>query len=493
MITKDIIEILKTFDKSELKKFERFLGSDYFNTNEGVYKLLRALKKFYPSFTNPVLTNHYLFRKIYGDRKFDDTTLRYLLSEFLKLTKQFISISTIEKNKHEMGRIFIEEMIFRKQFNQARSNIVKLEKEADKNFIIGRNYLNNKMDISLLWHMYAFFSSTGFQQVHKNVEGGEFEVYNTIIDLCHIYQNLVAVKNSHNVVYEDNLLFAFINNFDYKGMLVSVEKLKTDNKRREKLLNVFKIYLCFMITFTDEKDEIYFKKMRDLVFRFQDILKTEELRDIHTMLTNCCRFKARAIDNEKYLRYSFELIQNALSKNLYLSQGQYISFAAYIKILNNGLALKETNWTENFVNKYIREIAPEIREDVRSYSAAEILFQKIQFEGVLEQLSKIKFDFEMIKPVVRSLTLMTYYELELVEAAYSLIDSFAHFINSNKKIAPAQKEADSNFIFFVKKLLKQKEKNVGLPELVKEIDQCSNLSRREWLLEKAEEMSELNT
>jgi hypothetical protein len=493
VIIKEITEILKTFDKSELKKFEKFVRSDYFNTNEGVYKLLRALKKFYPSFTKPIQTNYYLFRRIYRDRKFNDITFKYLLSELLKMAKQFISISTIEKNKHEMSRIFIEEMIFRKQFNQARSNIVKLEKEADKNFIIGSNYLHNKMDISLLWHMLSFFSSTGFKQIHKNVEGGEFEVFDTIIDFCHIYQNLIAVKISHNVLYEDNLLFAFIKNFDYKGMLDSVEKLKTDDKRRKKLLNVFKIYLCFMITLTDEKDEIYFSKMRDLVFRFQNILKTEELRDIHTMLTNCCRFKAKAIDNQKYLKYSFEIIQNALSKNLYFSQGQYMIFSTYILILNNGLALKEINWTEDFVNKYIKEIAPEIREDVLSYSAAEILFQKKQFEDVLEQLSKVKFDFEMIKPNVRSLTLMTYYELKMVEAAYSLIDSFAHFIKSNKKITPTQKEADSNFISFVKKMLKQKEKNGSLTEIVKEIDQCSNLSRREWLIEKAEEMSELNT
>ncbi|MCI0716423.1 MAG: hypothetical protein L0Y77_08925 [Chlorobi bacterium] len=474
-----------------MKKFERFVSSNYFNTNERVYKLLRVLKKFHPSFSNRKLTNHYIFRKIYGDRKFNDITLRYLLSEFLKLTKQFISISATQKNKHEMSKIFIEEMIFRKQFSQVRSNIVKLEKEVNKNFIIGTNYLHNKMDVSLLWHMYSFFSSTGFKQIHKNVEGGEFEVYNTIIDLCHIYQNLIAIKNSHNVEYEDNLLFAFIRNFDYKGMLDSVEKLKTDDKQREKLLNVLKIYLCFMITFTDEKEEIYFEKMKALVFRFQDIFKTEELRDIHTMLTNCCRFKARAIDNEKYLRYSFELIQNALSKNLYLSLGQYMPFTTYILILNNALALKEINWTEDFVNKYIKEIAPEIREDVHSYSAAEILFQKKQFEGALEQLSKVKFDFEMIKPNVRSLTLMTYYELELIEAAYSLIDSFAHFINSNKKITPLQKEADSNFISFVKTLLKHKGKKVNLFKLVKEIERCSNLSRREWLLEKAEEVSEL--
>jgi hypothetical protein len=101
-------------------------------------------------------------------------------------------------------------------------------------------------------------------------------------------------------------------------------------------------------------------------------------------------------------------------------------FSTYFFILNNALALVEIKWAENFVGKYIKHISPEIRDDVHNYSNAEILFEKKQFESVLELLSKVKYKYTLIKPNVRCLTLMTYYELNLINEAYSLIDSYAH-------------------------------------------------------------------
>lgn len=512
MILKKLIEILKTFDKAELKRFERFVRSDYFNTNERVSKLLKSLKKFYPLFNNPGLTNEYLFRQIYGTRKFNDKTFRYLLSELLVLAGRYISIAVIEIDKTEMKKNLVDGMISRKLFSQTRSHLAELEKDVDRNFVIGTTYLHDKIDICLFWHMFFYFSGSQNPVMHKNIEGGEYLIYNTIIDLCHIYQSLNVIKSSHNIVYEDNLLFAFIRNFNFKGLLEELENIekiysvKNDlrgaqrrsnpidrsNKDKTRLLNAFKIYLCFMITYLDEKDEEYFQKMKDLVHKNEDFFKREELRDIHVMLSNCCSIKRKTIDNKKYLRYLFEITKNALSKNLYpTSKGQYMAFTVYFRALDTALTLKELEWAENFVNKYIKEIAPEIRDDVYNYSIAELRFQRKQFEPVLESLAKVVYKYALIKPRVRSLMLMTYYELNHIEEAYSLIDSHSHFLNSNKKITPEQRKAELNFLSFIKEIFKIREKPENketLDTLKNNITECNLLSRKEWLLEKVNEL-----
>jgi hypothetical protein len=51
--------------------------------------------------------------------------------------------------------------------------------------VIGSTYLNNKVDVCLMAHLFVLFSS-GMPLIHKDLEGGEFKVYHTIVDLCHI-------------------------------------------------------------------------------------------------------------------------------------------------------------------------------------------------------------------------------------------------------------------------------------------------------------------
>jgi len=70
MLLKKLLEILKTFDKAELKKFRRFISSDYFNTNESVTKLYKLIAAFFPEFdiADPKLSPEALFKKIYGTR-----------------------------------------------------------------------------------------------------------------------------------------------------------------------------------------------------------------------------------------------------------------------------------------------------------------------------------------------------------------------------------------------------------------------------------------
>src|ERR1043166_6894902 len=107
MILKRLIEILKTFDKEELKRFGRFIDSNYFNTNERIALLFKSLKKFYPEFDSNNLNAEQLFAKVYNDKKFDEKTIRYLLSVLMDLAEKFIAFSYIEKEPAELQKQII--------------------------------------------------------------------------------------------------------------------------------------------------------------------------------------------------------------------------------------------------------------------------------------------------------------------------------------------------------------------------------------------------
>jgi hypothetical protein len=497
MILKRITEILGALDKGDLKKFERFLRTGYFNTNERVYKLFKILKIFYPLFDNPKLTNEYLFKRIYLQKKFNDRTLKYLLSELLHLEEKFLSIANMEDDENEMNKRLIESLIVKKLFSHAHRRLKANDKNFDSNFEISGPGINKRYDNSTAWHQLYFFSGKQDPLFEKRIEQGEYLAFNSIIEICHTFQNLTMLKSRYNVELEDNIFFAYLKNLDYRGLykyLNIIENSFKTNKRKSALVKAFKIYLCFMITFMDEKDEEYFFKMKGMIEKYNRLFSIDELQNLHVMLVNCCEIKRKKINEEKYLKYLYEIMKSALSMKLYSAsyKGQYMQVASFDRIFNTSFALKKFSWAKDFINQYKRELPPEYSEDVFHYSTAELLFRKKQFENALESLSKIKgFKYFQHKIKVRNLSLMIYYELKYNEQAFALINSYSRFLTSNKRVRPEQKEAELNFLSLIKELFKASENGINGPDLIKLKKNTAGsnlLSRKEWLMEKINEL-----
>ena len=65
-----LIELLCTFSKAELKKFDLFTDSKYFNNRAAVTKLWVVLKPFAPEFSSPKLKREYVYQRIFPGKEF---------------------------------------------------------------------------------------------------------------------------------------------------------------------------------------------------------------------------------------------------------------------------------------------------------------------------------------------------------------------------------------------------------------------------------------
>jgi hypothetical protein len=88
-VTYKIIEILKTFSKQEIKSFERFLDSRYFNESEKIRKLYRLLVNHYPLFVSVRLNEENLSRELNPNLNFNKSTFKSLLSDLSTLSERF--------------------------------------------------------------------------------------------------------------------------------------------------------------------------------------------------------------------------------------------------------------------------------------------------------------------------------------------------------------------------------------------------------------------
>jgi hypothetical protein len=125
------------------------------------------------------------------------------------------------------------------------------------------------------------------------------------------------------------------------------------------------------------------------------------------------------------------------------------------------------------------------------YSFAELFFTKKQFERSLGSLSKVKLKLFRLKTPVKILMLRLYYELNYIEEAFSLIDSFSHFLTSSKKIRTDEKNKYLRFLNYYREILKAKAdgENERIENNIKdELYSASLLPHKAWLIEKAEEL-----
>jgi len=78
-----------------------------------------------------------LFKKIYGTRKYDEKTYRYLLSALYSLVEKYLAISLFERNEVEIRKYVIDDMTERRLFGLAGKNLLALESSLDKDNLIG--------------------------------------------------------------------------------------------------------------------------------------------------------------------------------------------------------------------------------------------------------------------------------------------------------------------------------------------------------------------
>ena len=65
------IEILRTFDKAELKRFESFISSPYFNTKSSVVEIFKIVKKYAPDYDNNNLNKEEIWKKMFPGKEYN--------------------------------------------------------------------------------------------------------------------------------------------------------------------------------------------------------------------------------------------------------------------------------------------------------------------------------------------------------------------------------------------------------------------------------------
>ena len=93
-----------------------------------------------------------------------------------------------------------------------------------------------------------------------------------------------------------------------------------------------------------------------------------------------------------------------------------------------------------------------------------------------------------------ALQLMIFYEKDFIDSALSIADSFKYYIKSNNVLSDQVIKNQTEFIRYVRLLLKHKHSgidNYTLKKIKKEILSNNTLRRRNWLISKLDEINKI--
>lgn len=479
-----LVEILKVFSQKEWKDFEKFVNSPYFSTGRDVSGLYTILKKHHPEFSSDKLDKEKVFSALFPSEQFNEKKLKNITSDFTGMAEQFLV--------HE--RLASEETLF----EETLARVYK-DKKNDKLFLKTLNSLEKKLSGE------KFKSDTGFKEdetlerlfeeyfigihkfdksVPKRVKYTEYVTLTFLVTFLRKQRDRIIIKNYYNLDMTSPLLESVYESIDFDKMILLLKEKKSG------WLWLVEFYYYILKSLQNVEDNSMFEKLQKLFYKSIEKFARKEKYFIFNDFIAWLHTKDNKLGTLS-ARDEFDIFKKMLEHNAYSpSEEEFMSVLLYRNIMNMAISLQEYDWFENFIKDFTEKLKPEFRENMENLAKSNLYFERGKYEDALGCLSKISYDVFMYKVDIKNLMLRIYYELELYEPAFSMINAFRNFLSATEEISEVFKTQQINFINFYNKLLKMKADNKANDAdfIAKEIEKKDAVASKHWLIEKANQL-----
>jgi len=476
MYSSTLLDIFKSFSPKEIKDFEDFISSPYYNKNKNVIALYKLIKVEYPEFNKNTLAKESVYKKIYKGTKYNDASMRTLIFYLQEAAEKFLAVKNFESDGFSLNKHMLVELndrdlnkVFQKNYKAATKQIEKTEKR-------GTPYFLNKFfyEFENLYHLNKLY----FDRDEKYVQ--KINVEDVFSNLTHYY----LIRTFGYYLYHLNVRRKFRVDRKFKLFEEMVYTHNTEDYKDVPVVNMF--YYCLMLTLKPEQEENYFKA-KELMRIHENEFTSIDVAEFYINLENYCKRKFKT-DNINFLNELFDIYKAELKKKTYLFRG-YMPDLFYKSVMDTAIRLKEFDWVKKFILDYKKELPEEHRENTFLQCMGVYEFNMENYEKALELISKIKFNEVYQKMDVKCLLNAIYYELDIISSLESSIDAFRHFLKNDKIVPDERKVPYAIFNKNLLKLLKLKLKpDVEELELFHDNISVGSYFNKEWLQIKVKEL-----
>ena len=475
MLQSKLITLLRCFGKQELKQFELFLQSPYFNQSEKLVKFFRLIEPHAPLFDSPKLEKEKLYIGLHGKGKYNDSTMRELISEMFKLSKAFLAHEGLKQDELQASAIR-----FKWLFANHLDKLVDAELET-------RNSLLE--DCTEHFEDYYFHrwlhDQHQFETTTERVQSSEHKLLKTFDVYRHVHS-----------LNRDFLLKSFANH-NYLFALSRIYKFELEETMIDHVVAMAEHYInkgdiVFDISFSITQlgrtfDEKYFVQLKDMFLKNDKSVPRAVMMEAGVGLENFAVKKIREGD----IKYNYETMQiyRFEIENNYCLSNNTLNYTYYLNVAARGTDTGDLDWTDNFIETYKENLKQELREDCYKCAKAHILFGRRKFKEALVMALSSNIPFFVYKILTRMLVARAQYELGMLNELFIELETYRYHLK-DEKLTEERRQHFQLFSLMLKQLgeLKGDFSGKKWEQLTTQIEANKALPRRRWFREKTAEL-----
>ena len=201
-------------------------------------------------------------------------------------------------------------------------------------------------------------------------------------------------------------------------------------------------------------DSLYYNYKRAINKHLKH-LSVDDRRFHFGRLARYCILRRREAGTNLF-EYELFLIYSEILKKGYYRSSVTIDMPAELfrNILILALRMKKFEWTKRFINEYSEELNSKRRNNLRKYAMARYFFATGKFEDAVREAEGVELDDLIFKLDIRNLVLMSCIELRNHVETPEVLDSYLHFISSERSFSKDQRKSYGDFAEAVRQLLR---------------------------------------
>lgn len=480
-----LIRILKTFKHKELKDFEKFILSPYFNKGRNLLPYFKELKKFSPHFDSSNLTKEYIFGRLNKIGKFDmkaNALMNKLNSEMQKLLEAYLITKKIETSPITRGILLNEKYLEKGLHKSSLAELLKLKEQFLGPGINDTYYLPHQKMLGLTAE--AYIGIGRIKEFHNTYK--EFSDNVLIYMLTFYFEDYahrIDFEIGSNVQIELSLVAKILSGLNFKEIIDGVSQ---KNRVQSIRLNIYyNLYLCYKKL----SDYEQFNTFKSILLNNLKYFSYEEKYNLLNYLNTLCLIAER-LGYESRAADMLEINEIRIKHKILSFRESEIHHTTFDNIVTLFITNKKYKAAENFIEQFSDWLPAELRERYKNMAMARLCFSKQEYNKTLEILSRLP---ELMLNNISAVQLRasSLFELKEYEAAEVLIESFKKYLKNNKTISKANGDRYLGFADGLQLLIKNITGNGDTEparRMKKILERYPAAFRKTWLLNKAVEL-----
>ncbi len=467
-----LIQVLRTFSRKELRELGKWVRSPAHNQREDVILMYDYLTEKDHYLVDEYLLKEDVFPYIYPNEDYDDARLRQTMHFFFKLIEDFLLYQEWSEDDAKIKLTLAKAYRKRKLTKAFLKNLRLAQRRLEEQPLRNEQFYQNNH--SLQQEQYLF------QSTQKRITEYNLQELSDSLDLTYLSEKLRQSVHmlTHQKVYKTNYNL---------GLIAPVLSYIEENN----FLNIpaIGIYYYGLKTLTEAEDESNFFQLKKLIIENGALFPKDEMKDIYLMAINYGIGRMNA-GMEQYYKEAFDLYKAGFESEVLIEKAG-ISRWTFLNVVSIGVKSEEYTWTEQFIENFQKYVDAEYRENIVCYALGLLHFNQKNYNKAMPLFLRVDYKDILLTLNTKALLLIMYYEQEEFDALESLIDSMQTYVR-RKDVVGYHKQIYKNVIYLTKKLLRINPYNSKQKKQLKEEFETTTplqKSHREWFLEKLDEMS----